>query len=175
MAKTKTYKVELLPSNESGAKRTAWRAGRQFVVKESQVLELTKGEAEVYENDRRFTITETEARSEEQSSETASDSEVDTSTADSETSEEDTSTEDSSSEDSDSSDTEEVSDEDTESQVESEEVSVDQLVKDNSREELNALALETGIENPDSLKDKTEVAQAIVDAKASNPAEEATS
>jgi hypothetical protein len=182
MAKTKSYEVEMSHVAASGAKKTMWRAGRQFEVKVPQVLDLTKEEVEAFENDKRFTIKEaSESSSSTDSSETTSDSEVDTSTTDSETSEEDDSTEDSSSEDTDSSDTEEASDEDTEvsedteSQVDSEEVSVDQLVKDNSRAELNALAKETGIENPEALSGKPEVAQAIVDAKASNPAEDATS
>lgn len=181
MAKTKSYEVEMSHVAASGAKKTMWRAGRQFEVKVPQVLDLTKEEVEAFENDKRFTIKEaSESSSSTDSSETTSDSEVDTSTTDSET-EEDTSTEDSSSEDTDSSDTEEASDEDTEvsedteNQVDSEEVSVDQLIKDNSRAELNALAKETGIENPEALAGKPEVAQAIVDAKANNPAEEATS
>lgn len=176
MAKTKSYEVEMSHVAASGAKKTMWRAGRQFEVKVPQVLDLTKEEVEAFENDKRFSIKEaTDAPESTDTSETTSDSESDTSTADSETAEENDTTEDSSSEDTDSSDTEEASDEDTENQVDSEEVSVDQLVKDNSRDELNALAKETGIENPEALKDKTEVAQAIVDAKANNPAEEATS
>lgn len=173
MAKTKSYEVEMSHVAASGAKKTMWRAGRQFEVKVPQVLDLTKEEVEAFENDKRFTIKEaSESSSSTDSSETTSDSEVDTSTTDSETSEEDDSTEDSSSEDTDSSDSEEASDEDTEV---SEEVSVESLVKDNSRAELNALAKETGIENPEALSGKPEVAQAIVDAKASNPAEDATS
>lgn len=181
MAKTKSYEVEMSHVAASGAKKTMWRAGRQFEVKVPQVLDLTKEEVEAFENDKRFTIKEaSESSSSTDSSETTSDSEVDTSTTDSET-EEDTSTEDSSSEDTSTSDSEEASDEDTEvsedteNQVDSEEVSVDQLVKDNSRAELNALAKETGIENPEAFSGKPEVAQAIVDAKANNPAEEATS
>jgi len=45
------------------------------------------------------------------------------------------------------------------------------LVKDNSRTELNAKAIEAGVEAPEDMKDKTEVAQAIVDAKARNTSE----
>lgn len=183
MAKTKSYEVEMSHVAASGAKKTMWRAGRQFEVKVPQVLDLTKEEVEAFENDKRFTIKEaSESTEQADSSSTTSGSESDAQdSGDDEASDEDTSTEDSSSEDTSTSDSEEASDEDTElsedteNQVDSEEVSVDQLVKDNSRAELNALAKETGIENPEALAGKPEVAQAIVDAKASNPAEEATS
>ncbi len=40
--------------------------------------------------------------------------------------------------------------------------SVDDLVRDNSREELNALAVEAGVQNPQELENKPAVAEAIV-------------
>jgi hypothetical protein len=178
MAKTKSYEVEMSHVAASGAKKTMWRAGRQFEVKVPQVLDLTKEEVEAFENDKRFTIKEaSESTSEADSSETTSGSESDAqTTGDDEASEEDDSTEDSSSEDSSSSDTEEVSDEDTEDSSEEEvALTVDDLVKNNSRKELDALALEAGVEAPETLSGKPEVAQAIVDAKASNSESEATS
>lgn len=174
MAKTKLYEVELQASQESGAKKTMWRAGREFEVKVAQVLELTKEEVEVFENDKRFKLSETDGTSrQEDESESSSDSEEDSSTSTDESSEEDDSSEDSDSEDSSSDEAEENSDDSTEDessdedeQVTEDELTVDGLVRDNSRAELNALALESGIENPEALSGKPEVAQAIVDAKA---------
>lgn len=181
MAKTKNYEVKLIPSNESGAKTTMYRGGLVHTVGESQVLALTKEEAEVYENDKRFQLSETsESPSETVSSDETSGSESDAQGSGDESSEEDDSSEDSDSEDSSSDEAEENSDdssedESSEEDVEEEaEVTVESLVKDNSRDELNALATEAGIEAPESLKDKTEVAQAIVDAKARNSESEDT-
>ena len=179
MAKTKDYEVKLLPSNESGAKLTMYRGGVAHTVGEPQVLALTKEEAEVYENDKRFQLsTPSDATSESVSSDETSGSESDAQDGDN-SSEENDSTEDSDSEDSSSDEAEEASDDSSEDEsseeVEEEaEVTVESLVKDNSRDELNALATEAGIEAPESLKDKTEVAQAIVDAKARNSESEDT-
>ena len=179
MAKTKDYEVKLLPSNESGAKATMYRGGVAHTVGEPQVLALTKEEAEVYENDKRFQLsTPSDATSESVSSDETSGSESDAQDGD-ESSEEDVTSEDSDSEDSSSDEAEEVSDESTdeeasEEDVEEAEVTVDSLLKNNSRDELNALAVEAGVEAPESLKDKTEVAQAIVDAKARNSESEDT-
>lgn len=168
MAKTKSYEVEMSHVAASGAKKTMWRAGRQFEVKVPQVLDLTKEEVEAFENDKRFTIKEaSESSSSTDSSETVSDSENDAQTAGDEASEENDTTEDSSSEDTSTSDTEEASDETTEAEA----PTVDSLVKNNSRPELNALAVEAGVEAPEALETKTEVAQAIVDAKARNSSE----
>ena len=171
MAKTKLYEVELQASQESGAKKTMWRAGREFEVKVAQVLELTKEEVEVFENDKRFKLSETDGTSsQEDESDSSSSSEEDSSDSGDGSSEDDDSTEDSDSEDSSSDETEENSDDSTEDESDDssdeDEVTVDGLVKDNSRAELNALALESGIENPEALSGKPEVAQAIVDAKA---------
>jgi hypothetical protein len=188
MAKTKNYEVELLPSNESGAKGTMVRGGRVFAVKEPVVLALTKEEAEVFENDRRFQLSETsETPSESESSESTSGSESDAQGSGDESSEEDDSSEDSDSEDSSSDEAEEDTSESTDEEAseedveedstedeEVEEVTVESLVKNNSRNELNALAVEAGVENPEALETKPEVAQAIVDAKARNSESEDT-
>lgn len=171
MAKTKKYEITLLASNQSGAKRTYYRGGVQFTVLEPQVLELTNEEVKVFKDDARLKVKGVSDKGESDQSETTSDSESDAPTTSTETTEEDSTTEDTDSEDTTSDETEEVSDEATDAP----EVTVDSLVKDNSRADLNALAVEAGIENPEALETKTEVAQAIVDAKASNSESEATS
>jgi hypothetical protein len=172
--KTKKYEVTLLASNQSGAKRTYYRGGLQFTVLEPQVLELTNEEVKVFKDDARLKVKSVSGKSESDESETASDSESDAPTTTTETTEEDSTTEDTDSEDSSSDEAEEDSDEATDS---TDEVSdVDTLVKDNSREALNAKAVELGVENPERKEwTKTEVAQAIVEAEASNSESEATS
>lgn len=179
MAKTKSYEVEMAHTTGSGAKKTMWRAGRQFEVKVPQVLDLTKEEVEAFENDKRFSIKEaTDAPEQTDTSSETSDSESDaqdSGDAGDETSEEDATTEDSDSEDSSSDEAEEASDDSTEEQDSTEEDAVAVLVRDNGRTALNAKAIELGVTDPENMKDKTEVAQAIVDAEARNSNSEATS
>ncbi|MBK9388575.1 MAG: hypothetical protein IPN34_27500 [Planctomycetes bacterium] len=177
MAKTKSYEVEMAHTTGSGAKKTMWRAGRLFEVKVPQLLDLTPAEVEAFEDDKRFSIKEaSELTSSTDSSDEASDSGEDSQSTGDESSEEDATTEDSDSEDSSSDEAEEVSDDSTEDSSEEEVApTVDDLVKNNSRNELNALALEAGVEAPETLSGKPEVAQAIVDAQASNSESEATS
>lgn len=173
MAKTKKYEIKLLASNQSGAKRTYYRGGVQFTVLEPQVLELTNEEVKVFKDDARLTVKGISDKSESDSSETTSDSESDAPTTETETTEEDSSTEDTDSEDSSSDEAEEASDDATEAtEVESR---IDVLLAE-SRETLNAMAVDLGIENPDRKEwNKPEVAQAIVEAEASNSESEATS
>ncbi len=181
----KLYEVELLNTPASGAKKTMWRGGRQFEVKVAQVLELTEEEAEVYANDNRFSLSETDgSKVEADESEASSDSESDAQDGDSESSEEESSDESEDSEDSSSDEAEEASDDSTESSDSDEEEApeevteaptVDELVKNNTREELNALAVEANVENPEQYETKPEVAQAIVEAEARNAESEATS
>ena len=173
MAKTKKYEIKLLASNQSGAKRTYYRGGVQFTVLEPQVLELTNEEVKVFKDDARLTVKGVSDKSESDSSETTSDSESDAPTTETETTEEDSSTEDSDSEDTSSDEAEEASDDATEAtEVESR---IDVLLAE-SRETLNAMAVDLGIENPDRKEwNKPEVAQAIVEAEASNSESEATS
>lgn len=169
MAKKNQYKkVTLLSTPANGAKKTMWRAGRMFEVKSPQVLELTKEEVEVFKNDKRFKLSKaSEADIEGVSSEATSGSESDSFAGITET-EEDATTEDSDSEDSSSDEAEKVSSNDTEvSRVEG-------LLK-LSREELNAKAVSLNVENPEKLENKTEVAQAIVEAEAQNAESGATS
>lgn len=168
MAKTKKYEVTLLASNQSGAKRTYYRGGLQFTVLEPQVLELTNEEVKVFKDDARLKVKSVSGKGESDQSETTSDSESDAPTTTTETTEEDSSTEDSDSEDSSSDEAEKVSSNDTEvSRVEG-------LLK-LSREELNAKAVSLNVENPEKLENKTEVAQAIVEAEAQNAESGATS
>lgn len=170
MAKTKKYEVTLLASNQSGAKRTYYRGGLQFTVLEPQVLELTNEEVKVFKDDARLKVKSVSGKGESDQSETTSDSESDAPTTTTETTEEDSSTEDSNSEDSSSDEAEEVSDEDTPTT----ESRLDVLLKE-SRKDLDALATSLGVEAPEKLENKTEVAQAIVEAEASNSESEATS
>jgi hypothetical protein len=169
MAKTKKYEVTLLASNQSGAKRTYYRGGLQFTVLEPQVLELTNEEVKVFKDDARLKVKSVSSKGESDQSETTGDSESDAPTTTTETTEEDSSTEDSDSEDSSSDEAEEVSDEDTTT-----ESRLDVLLKE-SRKDLDALATSLGVEAPEKLENKTEVAQAIVEAEASNSESEATS
>jgi len=170
MAKTKKDEIKLLASNESGAKRTYYRGGVQFTVLEPQVLELTNEEVKVFKDDARLTVKGVSGKGESDQSETTSDSESDAPTTTTETTEEDSSTEDSDSEDSSSDEAEEDSDEDTTTT----ESRLDVLLKE-SRKDLDALATSLGVEAPEKLENKTEVAQAIVEAEASNSESEATS
>ena len=141
---------------------------------------MTNEEVKVFKDDARLKVKSVSGKGESDQSDTTTDSESDPPTTTTETTEEDSSTEDSDSEDSSSDEAEEVSDEDT---TVSDEVTeedstspVDALVRDNSREALNAKALELGVENPKRKEwTKTEVAQAIVEAEASNSESEATS
>lgn len=172
---TTKYEVTLLSTPASGAKRTMWRGGRQFEVKVTQVLELTKEEAEVYKDDKRFKLSKaTKATSGSESDEKTSGSESDTSGGD-ETSTSNDETEASDSEDSSSDDSEEDSDESSEDEESSSEDELKRLLQ-KKRSTLDKQAKSLGIENASELKDKLEVAQAIVDAKARNSEQaEATS
>ena len=177
MAKESTtkYEVTLLSTPASGAKKIMWRSGRQFEVKVTQVLELTKEEVEVFKNDKRFKLSKaTKASSEPKSSEKTSGSESDAQGGD-ETSTDNDSSEDQDSEDSSSDDSEEDSDESSEDEESSSEDELKRLLQ-KKRSTLDKQAKSLGIENASELKDKLEVAQAIVDAKARNSEQaEATS
>ena len=149
----KTYEVVLQPSNLSGARNNAWRAGRQFTVLEPQILELTDEEVEAFENDWRFKITVSgkKAKSSKVSaSETVLSAEI-------EAGEEAAEVKAETLEDTAVVETETVTGE-TPSDVEI-------LLKDYSRGELDAQARELGVENPEGLANKTEVAEAIVSAR----------
>jgi len=151
-----TYKIELQASLQSGALKTMWRLGRQFEVKKPQVLELTEDEVEVFKNDPRFKIKDSTDSSEEIESGEASESDSVPPSSDAGAEE--------------AVDSEIETEEDSVASLEEEEASgyasaskIDQLLKDNSREQLDALANELGIEG--TFANKTEVAQAIVKAQ----------
>ena len=171
MAKSKQYEVEMTHLAASGAKKTMWRAGRQFEVKVPQVLELTNEEVEAFENDKRFSIKEaSDAPQPSDNGGEASDSQEDTPEAGDASSEANDSSEGEDSQDTASDASEEDNSSDT-----PETETVESLLKNNSRDELNARAEDLGVQSPENLKDKTEVAQAIVDAEARNSNSEATS
>lgn len=173
MAKVKTanYEVELKHTTAVGAKRTAWRAGRQFEVKKPVVVELTEEEVKAFEDDKRFSIKKTTKSPEQANSgEETSGSEADSQGGDSGSSDSDTDSEGEDSEDQGSDDQEEDSDEDSSSAP-----TVDELVRDNGRDELNAMATEAGVKDAEKMENKTEVAQAIVEAQAQNADGGATS
>ena len=154
----KSYKIELLPSNVAGAGDTMFRLGRKFTVKEPQVFELTKEQAEVFENDWRFKIENSRDRGEAITSGDVTEGDTVPSAegpAAEETIEDTTETV----EDTTVKPQEEISGE-TEGAL-----SIEDLLRDYSRDELNSLALELGVDAPETLPNKTEVAQAIVNAR----------
>ena len=53
-----SYKIELVPSGVEGARPTMYRGGLKFNTGEPQVLNLTKEELEVFENDWRFKVSD---------------------------------------------------------------------------------------------------------------------
>lgn len=85
---TKSYEVTLLPSANNAAKATYWRGGRQFAVHETQTLDLTKEELEVYKNDGRFKIENTGNSKEQEQTGEVDSSEVDSPSTAPETTEE---------------------------------------------------------------------------------------
>lgn len=151
-----SYKIELIPSGISGARNTMYRSGLKFEVGEAQILDLTDEELEVFENDWRFKVSDSKdsgakiaggaiAAGKGLLSPGHPDPE-DFSVDEAETVE-----------DSDVAPAQEAGSGNETT------LYVEQLLKENSRDELDALARELGIEDPESLANKTEVAQAIVD------------
>lgn len=185
MAKVKTVEkvIELMSIPANGAKKTMWRGGRMFEVKKPQVLELTDEEVKVYEDDARFKVSDPTDSGEQEQGDEASDSEGDAQGSDSDSSSDDSS-EGEDSEDQGSDDSEADSGSDPEDEADEDasdpEDLVKALVQDNDRNELNAKAVEVGLvekaeEADTKYKSKTEVAQAIVEAQASNSDGGATS
>lgn len=155
---TKSYEVELLPFNKPGAGSTMWRLARKFSVNEPVVLQLTKEQAEVFENDWRFKLSTSKDKGEPLEDGNVGESESVPPTAEAPTAEETVDDSDEVVEDSDVELEEETSGEDEGA------TELEELLRDNNRAELDNLARELGIQNPQSLSNKTEVAQAIVDA-----------
>lgn len=168
----KKYELTLLPSMASAAKPTYYRGGLKFSVNETQVLELTKEEVEVFKNDARIQVKSSSDKSEPKESGEASVSEEVPRTDTPESSEEESSNEVSDSEDKVSTPEEEASDsapEATEEVVEEEssnevkDITEKEQLKLN-REKLNAYAKERGIETPEQYETKKEVVDAIAEA-----------
>lgn len=164
MASTQLYKVELRSIPASGAKRTMWRGGRQFEIKVPQVLELTKEEAEVYKDDKRFKLSKaSKATSEPNQTDQTGGGEEGTPGEGAEGAEANGSPGGSDSQDTTGDDTKEGSDDapTPENQVD------DRLKKllQKKRAKLDKIASELKIENPDKMGSKEEVAQAIIEAE----------
>lgn len=152
------YKVELVPSGVPGARSTFYRGGIKFSLGEPKILDLTDEEAEVFKNDWRLKVSDSKDPGRTLKEEAARYSEeippsfgtIDPKTV--------------------ASKAEAVENTDTTSKenVGSETAgteSVETLLKDYSRDELDDIATELGVENADELANKTEVAQAIVAAR----------
>lgn len=148
-----SYKVELIPSGLPGARPTMFRGGLKFEANEPRILELTKEQAEVFKNDWRFKISASK-----DSGETVEDAQAATreeptpsivgGTQETITSEVEAPT------------ASFVASEETPS---GETEDVKNLLKEHSREELDIMAGELGLDGP--FGNKTEVAQAILAAR----------
>lgn len=154
-----SYEIELLPFNLTGAGETMYRLGRKFSVREPEVIELTDEQAEVFKNDWRFKVLDSTDRGKKLETGNVATSDIVPPAADTTNTEETVASETETVSDSDLTPEEEagLKDEGT--------FNIEDLLKDNSREELNAQATKLGIENPEDFDNKTEVAQAIVDAR----------
>lgn len=173
-AKTNSYDVTLLPSASNAAKATYWRGGRQFAVHETQTLELTKEELEVYKNDGRFKIEDTTDSKEQEPTDEAGNGEENSSDVSTPTTEENPTTEVTDTPDTTVNQEEEVSGEDegaksqepveeettTEEQSEEGDLTESQLLKLN-RDKVNEYAVSKGLENPEQYETKKEVAEAL--------------
>jgi len=155
----KSYEIELLPFNMSGARDTMYRLGRKFEVTQPVVLKLTEEQVEVFENDWRFKITDSTDEGGTLEGGTVSASETVSPTADTETEKEIVDSE-----------TETVQDSDVEPQETvggetAQDSELDELLFNNDKDELVEIAKELGIKKAHKFKSKQEVAQAIVDAR----------
>lgn len=149
------HKIELIPSGISGARSTMFRCGTKFEIGKAQVLDLTSEQLEAFKSDVRFKVSDSKDSGEPLESGTSSKSETILPTSTSkgkaksfkkvEVDENQNAS----------------SEEIVEDEVE-EVASVETLLKNNSRDELNELAAACGIEDAESFENKTEVAQAIV-------------
>lgn len=173
-AKTKSYDVTLLPSANNAAKATYWRGGRQFAVHETQTLDLTKEELEVYKNDGRFKIENTGNSKEQEQAGEVDSSEVDSPSAAPETTEENSTDEVKDSEGTPVAPEEKTDGDDKteESSEPVEENSTDEVKQDLTESQLLKLnrakvdeyAASKGLENPQQYETKKEVAEALANA-----------
>lgn len=158
MTSTDTYEIELLPSNIPGAKDTMFRGGLEFKVREPRILELTDEQLEVFDNDWRFKVTNSTGTPESVAGGETAQSEGIPS-ADELAGEEAAEIKAETLEDIAVTQAEAVSSEDPG------EITIEDLLKSFSRDELDLQAAELGVSNPENFNNKTEVAQAIVDAR----------
>lgn len=160
-AKTKLYRVEI---GKFFTQPTRWRAGRQFERNVAQFLDLTEAEAKEFKNDRYMEIKPATAKDKEtylakQAERASAQARREEATKSQIKASEDKATK---SEEADTgSDEEEVSE-------------LDKLLRDNTRPQLDDLAREKGIENPQDLASKAEVANAILGNATETPTEEDT-
>lgn len=143
--KTTLYDVQITPNF---IMPTRGRCGMVFNKGEVQSVELTKDQVEEFKNDRYFSIKKSKGES---GDATEGESEERTITA----------------EEADAESTDETDEAATVVDVEEVEVETEQdrLVRENSRDQLNSLAEQAGVENPAELATKTDVASAIIAAK----------
>jgi hypothetical protein len=153
-----SHKIELLPSQVSGARDTMWRCGRKFEVNIPQVLDLTKDELEAFKNDWRFKVSDSNDPSEKVAGGATAKSET-IPPADSASPKEKFADKVKAAKDRIVAQKEIVDNQDKELP------DIDELLKTYSRDELDLQASELGIENPQQFNNKTEVAQAIIDVR----------
>lgn len=168
---TKKYEVTLLPSNQSAAKPTYYRGGLKFYANESQVLELTKEEVEVFKNDPRLQVKSSSDKGKGVKSEEATVRQDVPSDVTAEASEEESSNEVKDSEDTTSDEEKEVGGDPEEVPEVVEENPTDKVKSLTEKEQLqlnraklDEYAKENGVENPESYETKKEVVEAIAEA-----------
>jgi hypothetical protein len=157
-----SYEIELLPSGASGAGDKMYRSGKQFTLREPQVLELTDEQVEVFKNDARFKVMDSNEPGQPLETGTVGEAGEGTAEVATETAEETAAVETEAVQDSPVEQAEEVG---TEDAPVSALPTVDELLRDHDRDELNAIAKDLGVKKPQKLESKEEVAQAIVDAR----------
>ena len=153
-----SYKIELIPSGVSGARSTMFRGGLKFQLGEPQILDLTEEQLEVFENDWRFKVSASRDPGSTIQEAKAAIGDTIPSAVDI-AGEEKPVPQIEAIEDQLATQEEEMDDKGQEPVV------LATLLKTHSREELNDEAAFLGVENPELFANKTEVAQAIVDAQ----------
>lgn len=152
-----SYKIELIPSGVSGARPTMFRCGQRFSVGQPQILDLTKEQLEEFKNDKRFKVSDSKDSGEKIASGTVAASETVSPT-------EGIFTEETIVDEVEAVEAEVVAQEEVvDSEVET--TTLEELLKENSRDELNEQAEFLGIKDAAAFANKKEVAQAIIDAQ----------
>lgn len=151
------YKIELIPSLVEGARTTMFRGGQEFEVKVPKVLELSDEEVRVFVNDWRFTVSDSTDSSKKNSSGNVKKGKTISSSGSIDGTE---TIVDTTQVVEDKSVAQEKKDADNSTKI----PSLKDLKKNYSREELDTIAIEAGL-NPEGFNNKSEVAQAIVEAR----------